>query len=75
MGEKDMTEIYQRLGKIEATLARIDERTHSSMEGHADFERRIRSLESWRAWMLGALAVLTPIWSIAILFVSKKLGV
>ena len=40
MGENN-AEIFQRLGKIEQTLARIDERTKS----HGDHEERIRTLE------------------------------
>lgn len=50
-----------------ATLtARLDERTKTVFtrlekhEGiHEDLERRMRSLEQWRAWILGAAAVIT----------------
>lgn len=70
-----MGEIYQRLGKIEQSLARIDERTVRWSDSNDDFERRIRSLEAWRAWILGAVAVLTPLWSLAMMWIAKKMGV
>ena len=73
--EKEMSEFCQRLGKIETSLARIDERTVRWDASNDDFERRLRSLESWRAWMLGAVAVLTPVWSLAVVWLTKKMGI
>lgn len=73
--EKEMSEIYHRLGKIETSLARIDERIEIAMAKNSDFEGRLRSLESWRAWMLGALAVMTPIWSLVVVWLTKKMGI
>ena len=44
MGESN-TEIFERLGRIEQTLARIDERTSRHETAHGDHEQRIRALE------------------------------
>lgn len=53
MGEN--TEIFQRLGKIEQTLARIDERTKSQ----GDHENRIRALERAEDKRKGVMATLS----------------
>lgn len=39
------SEIFDRLSRIEQTLARIDERTATMTANHADHETRIRALE------------------------------
>lgn len=56
-------EIFERLGKIEQTLARIDERTKSVNSIHIDHERRIRGLEDKEARRGGIIAALTTIGS------------
>lgn len=56
-------EIFDRLGKIEQTLARIDERTKSSADMRVDFEKRLRALEDKEARRGGILAALTAIGS------------
>ena len=53
MGEA--AEIYERLGKIEQLLARIDERT----KAHGDHEARIRELENDAAKHKGVMAALS----------------
>lgn len=53
MGENQT--ISQRLGKIEQTLARIDERTKS----HGDHEERIRELERAEDKRKGVMAALS----------------
>lgn len=53
MGES--AEIYERLGKIEQTLARIDERT----KVHSDHEERIRALERESDKRKGVMAALS----------------
>ena len=45
MGESNIAEIFERLSKIEQTLARIDERTAKHDSAHNDHEARIRALE------------------------------
>ena len=56
-------EIFDRLGKIEQTLARIDERTKSSADMRVDFEKRLRALEDKEARRGGIMATLTAIGS------------
>jgi hypothetical protein len=56
-------EIFDRLGKIEQIVARIDERTKGDSDKHADHERRIRSLEDKEARRGGVLAALTAVGS------------
>jgi len=56
-------EIFERLSKIEATLARIDERTARYDNAHTDHERRIRLLEDKEARRGGIMATLTTIGS------------
>lgn len=60
------TEIFNRLGRIEQTLARIDERTSRHDTAHVDHETRIRQLEDENAKRKGFVA--------ALVFVSSMLG-
>ena len=57
MGEN--AEIYERLGKIERTLARIDERTARHDSDHSDHESRIRALERDNDKRKGVIAALS----------------
>ena len=57
MGEN--VEIYERLGKIEQTLARIDERTARHDAAHNDHESRIRELEREADKRKGIMAALS----------------
>lgn len=52
-------EIYERLGKIEQTCARIDERTARHDQDHNDHEARIRALERDNDKRKGVLAALS----------------
>ena len=45
MSTENESEIFGRLGRIERITERIDERTKSWADGHADHEHRIRDLE------------------------------
>lgn len=56
-------EIFERLGKIEQIVARIDERTKGDGDRHADLEKRVRSLEDKAARRGGIIAALTTIGS------------
>lgn len=56
-------EIFDRLGKIEQIVARIDERTKNDSNTHADLEKRVRSLEDKEARRGGIMATLTTIGS------------
>lgn len=56
-------EIFDRLGKIEQIVARIDERTKNDNNTHADLEKRVRSLEDKEARRGGIMATLTTIGS------------
>lgn len=58
MGESN-TEIFERLGRIEQTLARIDERTKSHDSAHGDHEQRIRALERDNDKRKGVMATLS----------------
>ena len=53
MGEN--AEIFERLSRIEQTVARIDERT----KAHADYEDRIRGLERAEDKRKGVMATLS----------------
>ena len=55
----DNSEIYERLGKIEQTCARIDERTARHDREHDDHEMRIRELEADAARRKGIMAALS----------------
>ena len=55
----DNSEIYERLNRIEQTLARIDERTASQANVHGDHEKRLRALEDKEARRGGIVAALT----------------
>ena len=57
MGEN--AEIFERLGKIEQTCARIDERTERHDKAHDDHERRIRDLERESDKRKGVMAALS----------------
>ena len=62
MGEN--AEIFQRLGKIEQTLAKIDERTEHQSSQYNDHEQRIRELKSEsdkRKGMVAALSLFSSI--------------
>ncbi len=56
MAEAD---IYERLRNIEATLARIDERTARHDTDHSDHEKRIRDLERDNDKRKGVMAALS----------------
>ena len=56
-------EIFERLGRIETTMARIDERTARVDTAYSDHEQRLRRLEDKEAHRGGALAALTAIGS------------
>lgn len=55
----DNTEIFERLSRIEQTLARIDERTSRHDCGHTDHENRIRQLERDNDKRKGIVAALS----------------
>ena len=57
MGEN--AEIFQRLGAIEQTCARIDERTARHDKEHDDHEKRLRELEQENAKRKGVIAALS----------------
>ena len=57
MGEN--AEIFERLGKIEQTMARIDERTARHDGDHSDHESRIRALERDNDKRKGVMAALS----------------
>lgn len=57
MGEN--AEIYERLGRIEQTVARIDERTKGMADKHSDHENRIRALERDADKRKGVMAALS----------------
>ena len=62
MGEN--IEIYEYLGKIAQTLARIDERTKNMADKHSDHEKRIRDLErdnDKRKGMMAALSLFSSV--------------
>lgn len=59
----DNSEIYERLNRIEQTLARTDERTASQANVHSDHEKRLRALEDKEARRGGIVAALTTIGS------------
>ncbi len=50
-------EIFERLVRIEQTLARVDERTAQHDKAHNDHEERLRDLERKDAKRSGVLAV------------------
>lgn len=53
----DNAEIFERLSRIEQTMARVDERTKTMVDNHSDHERRIRALERDNDKRKGGLAV------------------
>lgn len=59
MGEN--AEIFERLNRIEQTLARIDERTASQDRMHGDHEGRIRDLERGRDRQTGFFAAIASL--------------
>lgn len=69
-------EIYERLGKIEQTLARIDERTARHDSGHSDHESRIRALErdnDKRKGVMAALSLFSSVVGGALVWMFKTL--
>lgn len=54
-------EIFNRLGRIEQGVARIDERTGSMAETHKDHEQRIRDLERESDKRKGVLAAVSSL--------------
>ena len=77
MGEHEFSEIYQRLGAIEQTLARLEERLSAGAERRDEFkaelkrlnengedmERRIRDLESAREKIVGIMVGVSAVGS------------
>lgn len=61
MGENADAEIFKRLGNIEQTLARIDERTSRETADHKDHEERIRKLERESDKRKGIMAAVSSI--------------
>lgn len=69
-------EIYQRLGKIEQILARIDERTKAHDGAHNDHEARIRALErdnDKRKGVMAALSLFSSVVGGALVWVFKAI--
>ena len=54
-------QVADRLGSIEAKLDGIADRLGLGHEVHTDHGKRIGALEKWRAYILGALAVISAI--------------
>lgn len=52
-------QVAERLGGIEAKLDSIVDRLELGHEVHTDHRERIGTLEKWRAYILGALAVIS----------------
>ena len=52
-------QVAERLGNIEAKLDGIADRLELGHEVHTDYGLRIGALEKWRAYILGALAVIS----------------
>lgn len=74
MGEN--AEIFERLGKIEQTCARIDERTERHDKDHSDHEQRIRALErdnDKRKGVMAALSLFSSIVGGALVWLFKHL--
>ena len=74
MGEN--AEIFSRLGKIEQTCARIDERTARHDKEHDDHEKRIRELEqenSKRKGVIAALSLFSSVVGGALVWLFKSL--
>jgi len=72
----DNTEIYERLRGIEATLARIDERTARHDSDHNDHESRIRALErdnDKRKGVMAALSLFSSVVGGALVWLFKAL--
>lgn len=72
----DNAEIYERLGKIEQTLARIDERTARHENAHSDHEQRIRALErdaDKRKGVMAALSLFSSVVGGALVWLFKHL--
>lgn len=59
--------VAERLGSMEAKLDNIVERLSDGHELHLNHGERLGSLERWRAYILGALAVI----SVALLALLK----
>jgi len=84
MGQGDMTEVYQRLGKIETMVARIDERTNSASNARIEFredlndhDNRIRALEdkeSKRAGFIAAVVAIASALSGLAAFCAGRIG-
>ena len=74
MGEN--AEIFQRLGKIEQMVAKIDERTARHDTAHTDHESRIRELEresDKRKGMMAALSLFSSIVGGILVWLFKSL--
>ena len=72
----DNAEIYERLGRIEQTVARIDERTKGMADKHSDHENRIRALErdsDKRKGVMAALSLFSSVVGGALVWLFKHL--
>lgn len=72
----DNAEIFERLGKIEQTCARIDERTERHDKDHSDHEARIRALErdsDKRKGMIATLSLFSSIIGGALVWIFKHI--
>lgn len=69
-------EIFNRLGRIEQGVARIDERTGQMAKNHEDHEKRIRDLEresDKRKGMLAAVSSLGGIIGAGVMWIIKSI--
>ena len=72
----DNAEIYERLGRIEQTVARIDERTKGMADKNSDHENRIRALErdaDKRKGVMAALSLFSSVVGGALVWLFKHL--
>lgn len=72
----DNAEIFERLNRIEQTLARIDERTSRHDSAHSDHEQRIRALErdnDKRKGVVAALSLFSSIVGGALVWLFKTM--
>lgn len=59
----NITDFLQAFGRLEGKVDHLLRLEQARAKREDAMERRVRSLENWRAWMIGALALLGTLYT------------
>lgn len=59
----NITDFLQAFGRLEGKVDHLLRLEQARVKREDAMDRRVRSLENWRAWMIGALALLGTLYA------------